>query len=72
MSTGFVTWFDFCTHLPMNGASKTQTVIFIAHFINHLWFVNERYTLLTAMTFSDSKNRVAAEFTAFLRDWETS
>ena len=28
MSTGFVTWFDFCTHLPMNGASKTQTVIF--------------------------------------------
>ena len=28
MSTGFVTWFDFCTHMTMNGASKTQTVIF--------------------------------------------
>ena len=32
MSTGFVTWFDFCTHLPMNGASKTQTDIF------HNWY----------------------------------
>ena len=32
MSTGFVAWFDFCTHLPMNGASKTQTVIF------HNWY----------------------------------
>ena len=40
MSTGFVTWFDFCTHLPMNGASKTQTVIFHRVFIYEGNFVS--------------------------------